>query len=835
MDATTTTTTTSSEDTAARDVYRVAVVGDEGVGKTSLVSTLVHTVPPDTLPAVLAPAALPPLDAPADGLPGVCVVVDTPAPRTAAQRAAVAAAVRAAHCVVVVVDALRPATLARVFDFWEGFVARARAGGADTAGADTASAAAGAGETEAGAGAEVMGPRTAPLVVALNKADLRGPADAAGAQMLAVLREAVESCRVESAFTCCAHARQSVVDMFRAARQLIFFPVTPLLTTSARDADFGASVSVDGGDATAAALDAAVGARTESLTAPCRAALARVFCLLDRDNDGVLNTRELATLARLMFASGGDSSDDGDDESSSGSESDGSARLADLERMVVEMHLAAGDVSVVQGNDLGAGDPPTGLSPIRTPLRASRPGALAPGPRPTPGTRVAVTPDDDDDYYNAATAAAAAAAVRTATPQRVTYVDVPPFTLDELEALVLAYAAECPELFWKVLYHYGYDTALQLTAALLAPPLAPAPPGCRYELSAAALGFLAERFHAHDRAGAGVLGAAELARLFAPVPDGQPFPCAAPMTLAGFLEHFRMLCLVDARALLRTVACLGFPGAPADAVELHGNSSSSSAAHCCGGPPRTVFHAFVFGSRGCGKTALLRGLAGLPFVPGARAVQQQAGPEQWACGTVPGALPGGGPAHLVLTEFADDDAVVHDRAQMQRCDVCCLVFDTHAPSSFAHALRLHELVLARYPALPCVHVAAKTDLAAVRQVAHVSPHAFLAAHALPQPVAVSMRSPNAAAAAPRGVYAELVRAACEPARYVPRGAAVAPAQPPRALVRRAVLGCTLAVSVGALAALALRMLFPRSSGSSRVSRARPASHYLFAWRRPSQP
>ena len=130
-----TTTTSSSEETGlagARDEYRVAVVGDAGVGKTSLVSTLVHPVPPDTLPRVLPAAVLPPLDGradAADGLPGVCVVVDTPPPGTAAQRAAVAAAVRGAHCVVVVVDALRPATLARVFDFWEGFVARARAGG----------------------------------------------------------------------------------------------------------------------------------------------------------------------------------------------------------------------------------------------------------------------------------------------------------------------------------------------------------------------------------------------------------------------------------------------------------------------------------------------------------------------------------------------------------------------------------------------------------------------------------------------------------------------------------------------------------------------------------
>ena len=891
----------------SKDAYHVAVVGDAGVGKTSIVVALAMPVALDNVPAVVPPMALPQLNA-RDGLPGVCVAVDTPAPVTEEARQSVAAAIRAAQCVVVVVDALRPETLARVFDFWEPFIASAR-GPAEymhTAGA--------LGLPDAQRQRLAMERRRqatrVPVVIALNKVDLISTQDPQGAQMLAVLGRAVDSCRVETAFTCCAHARQSVADMFQGARKLIFFPITPLLTTAHRDTDFGSSVAISMDTMEEDDDD------TERLTDGCRKALARVFHLLDKDNDGVLNDNEQETLARLMFAATDNKQARKQENKQSpeekgekeGDEEEEENPIEELRQMILDMHLQAGDVSIAPGGRVGEDqstfsdnesysregdasqdDDLGGLTPIHTPLHGSMPGALGPGPRPTP-------------LRQQATAAAAAAAVAV-TPGPVAYVDVPEFSLSELESLVLAYAVEYPELFWKVLYHFGYDTSLKLTTALLSPEFARPYPGCRYELTQKAVDFLSERFCAHDVAKTGKLDENGLKLLFSTVPDGQPFPGEAPMTLHQFLEHCHMLCLVDTKIMLRTLACLGFEDDLSDAVEqhkgvlpsfhpLHQEAFVASLSEDIDSlPPRTVFHGFVFGSRGCGKTSILRGLAGKPFNP----QQSHTATEQWACGMVRANEDDAKTtAHLVLTEFLnDDDDIVEDRDQMQRCDVCCFVFDTHNPNSFAHVLRLHELVMDRYPWLPCVHVAAKTDLTAVRQVAQTSPHAFLAAHSLPQPIALSMLDgtaavPTAAAEATGSsafaamatpyvhgrsalLYIELVRAACAPSEHVDVKLATARSQPvalqqsqqpqqqqqqqqeqqqkkpldvnkssssdtqvitTRSWRRTVAVGLGIAVSVSALAAAAL---FLTTKRGGRSLRPQQASYFLFAkhpfWRR----
>jgi Ras family protein T1 len=104
----------------------IAVVGDAGTGKTSLISSAVtetfSDAPPPTLPPARFPAEL--LNSPDDL--GELLVVDTSSRPEGA--AATEAAVRAAAAVVLCIDASRPSTLERLRSHWLPEVARLNPG-----------------------------------------------------------------------------------------------------------------------------------------------------------------------------------------------------------------------------------------------------------------------------------------------------------------------------------------------------------------------------------------------------------------------------------------------------------------------------------------------------------------------------------------------------------------------------------------------------------------------------------------------------------------------------------------------------------------------------------
>jgi Ras family protein T1 len=295
------------------------------------------------------------------------------------------------------------------------------------------------------------------------------------------------------------------------------------------------------------------------------------------------------------------------------------------------------------------------------------------------------------------------------------------------------------ECTWRVLYAFGHTGKhLVLSESFLCPQIdVPPAPGRRYELGPAGIGFLADVFQRHDMDGDGLLSGAELASVFSTaVPPGHPwgetFPCetahtseAGLLTLRGFLSQFRMAALSDVRGTMRLLAMLGFDGdvrealtvvrepitstSPAAKAAAREDAlfSSSSPTATSGVPPalRSVFACYVFGSRGSGKSSLLRGLLGKPF----SAAYAPTTINSSVCNAV-----SGDEAHLVMFEFVNDDDTVHDAETMARCDICCLVHDSHSPTSYAHALRLHMFIIQHYPWLPCVNVATKADLPAVR-------------------------------------------------------------------------------------------------------------------------
>ncbi|GBF89351.1 hypothetical protein Rsub_02229 [Raphidocelis subcapitata] len=217
----------------------ITVVGDPGVGKTSLITAACQEQfsesPVPTLPTARFPPEL--LNSPEELAGGELLVVDTSS--RAEDARATEAAIRAAAAVVVCIDATRQRTLERLRSHWLPEVARLNPG--------------------------------APVVVAVCKDDRGDRVD------LSVLREAMEVListysTLEVSIRCSAREMRSVGEVFYHAIRAVLYPKAPLLE-----------------------------AFTGRLTTACVKALLRIFLLCDSDQDGALNDDELNAFQYLCF------------------------------------------------------------------------------------------------------------------------------------------------------------------------------------------------------------------------------------------------------------------------------------------------------------------------------------------------------------------------------------------------------------------------------------------------------------------------------------------------------------------------------------------------------
>lgn len=361
---------------------------------------------------------------------------------------------------------------------------------------------------------------------------------------------------------------------------------------------------------------------------------------------------------------------------------------------------------------------------------------------------------------------------------------------------------------WSILYAFGYNTWLEISDSVLAPPV-PEPlrlqPGCRYELSARGVNFLRERFMANDHNSDGYLTQAELHQFFRPVPAKAliPWGCGFPVrplskmlvetdrkrgdgiSLEGLLAQFHLLCLLDQSLCLKYLVYLGFGNGispyssgwsaftvvrepPVPAYHPLARSINSAAGKRPGAQhtadQRNVYMCYVFGSRGSGKTSLLRCFVNKPFN-----AEYVPSPENMiACNNVATLRARGMDKYLCMIEFINDDDTTHNRDLMSRCDVICLVHDVTDPSSFSHVHRLHDKILGAYPWIPCVHVSTKIDQPAVRQLSIKAPDAFFQENMLQPPCNVSLRDTNTVTK----LFETLVMAAETPTAYLPKKAPV---------------------------------------------------------------
>lgn len=213
----------------SRRRINVAVVGDKGVGKTSLITSAAQEVFSERPVPVLPPTRFPADFAAGSAEPVDVIAYDTSSRAEDAQ--AVDETIKAADVIIVCFDAQRRSTLQRLRSDWLPRITHLRA--------------------------------TAPVIIACCKDDSDDtlPTEQIREFMESLIREFPV---IEVSIRTSSKKLRSVLDVFYQAIKTVLYPKAPL-------------------------LDAATG----RLTTPCVKALLRIFLMCDLDGDGALNDEEL--------------------------------------------------------------------------------------------------------------------------------------------------------------------------------------------------------------------------------------------------------------------------------------------------------------------------------------------------------------------------------------------------------------------------------------------------------------------------------------------------------------------------------------------------------------
>jgi len=303
------------------------------------------------------------------------------------------------------------------------------------------------------------------------------------------------------------------------------------------------------------------------------------------------------------------------------------------------------------------------------------------------------------------------------------------------------------ETVWIILRAFHYTDSLSLRDSFLHPKF-DVPPYSSAELSPAGYRFFVDLFLLSDADNDGGLNPSELSALFAPTP-GLPaswldsaFPSSTVrnevghITLQGWLAQWSMTTFTSPKTTLAYLAYLGFespasnPPSTTSALKLTKPRKRRPGRHPAR-VERTVFLAYILGSPGAGKSALLDAFLARLFSPTYHPTIK----PRTAVNSVE--LPGGKQCTLILEELGElEPAILDNPAKLDACDVLLHTYDSSDPDSFSHIPAL----LTAHPALasiPSIYVALKADRDKTTQRGEVQPEAFCAERGMGKPVHVS--------------------------------------------------------------------------------------------------
>ncbi|XP_021068358.1 mitochondrial Rho GTPase 1 [Mus pahari] len=302
------------------------------------------------------------------------------------------------------------------------------------------------------------------------------------------------------------------------------------------------------------------------------------------------------------------------------------------------------------------------------------------------------------------------------------------------------------ETTWTVLRRFGYDDDLDLTPEYLFP---------LYACECYVTSFVC--FQDRDCA----LSPDELKDLFQVFPyipwgpDVNNTVCTNErgwITYQGFLSQWTLTTYLDVQRCLEYLGYLGYSilteqESQASAITVTRDKKIDLQKKQT---QRNVFRCNVIGVKGCGKTGVLQSLLGRNLMRQKKIRDDHK--SYYAINTV---YVYGQEKYLLLHDISEAEFLTEAETI---CDVVCLVYDVTNPKSFEYCARIFKQHFMD-SRIPCLIVAAKSDLHEVKQEHSISPTDFCRKHKMPPPQAFSC---NTADAPSKDIFVKLTTMAMYP-------------------------------------------------------------------------
>uniref|UniRef100_A0A8C7SWI3 Mitochondrial Rho GTPase 2 n=1 Tax=Oncorhynchus mykiss TaxID=8022 RepID=A0A8C7SWI3_ONCMY len=296
------------------------------------------------------------------------------------------------------------------------------------------------------------------------------------------------------------------------------------------------------------------------------------------------------------------------------------------------------------------------------------------------------------------------------------------------------------ETTWTVLRRFGYDDDLELHQDYLFPLTLKVPPDCTTELNHNAYLFLQSVFDKHDKDRDCALSPEELKDLFDVFPympwgpDVNNTVCTNDegwITYQGYLSQWTLTTYLDVQRCLEYLGYLGYSiiseqESQAVAITVTRDKKIDLQKKQT---QRSVFRCNVFGDSGSGKSGFLQAFLGRNLT-----VSHM---SYYAIST---AYVYGQEKYLLLHEVFPDFDVLSDTDLA--CDIVCLVYDASNPHSFEYCARVFKQYFMDTK-MPCMMIAAKSDLQETKQLYALTPLEFCRKHKMPPPQAFTCNTADA--------------------------------------------------------------------------------------------
>uniref|UniRef100_A0A8C0KS27 Mitochondrial Rho GTPase n=1 Tax=Canis lupus dingo TaxID=286419 RepID=A0A8C0KS27_CANLU len=316
------------------------------------------------------------------------------------------------------------------------------------------------------------------------------------------------------------------------------------------------------------------------------------------------------------------------------------------------------------------------------------------------------------------------------------------------------------ETTWTVLRRFGYDDDLDLTPEYLF-PLLKIPPDCTTELNHHAYLFLQSTFDKHDLDRDCALSPDELKDLFKVFPyipwgpDVNNTVCTNErgwITYQGFLSQWTLTTYLDVQRCLEYLGYLGYSilteqESQASAITVTRDKKIDLQKKQT---QRNVFRCNVIGMKNSGKSGVLQALLGRNLMRQKKIRDDHK--SYYAINTV---YVYGQEKYLLLHDISESEFLTEAEII---CDVVCLVYDVSNSKSFEYCARIFKQHFMD-SRIPCLIIAAKSDLHEVKQDYSISPADFCRKHKMPPPQAFTC---NTADAPSKDIFVKLTTMAMYP-------------------------------------------------------------------------